>query len=58
MILYHENGRIGIFDDKGNEANRYDEIPSFRLKKVTDVRKMVKNDIYSHTPLVFIQLKI
>ncbi|EIE79588.1 hypothetical protein RO3G_04293 [Rhizopus delemar RA 99-880] len=37
MILYHENGRIGIFDDKGNEANRYDEIPSFRLKKFYNV---------------------
>lgn len=30
MIFYHEDGRGGMLDDKGNEANQYDGIPSFR----------------------------
>ncbi|KAG0765711.1 hypothetical protein G6F29_001249 [Rhizopus arrhizus] len=46
MTFYHEDGRESIFDDKENEANQYDEIPSLCLKKITDLRKMVKNDIY------------
>ena len=33
MTFYHEDGRESIFDDKENEANQYDEIPSLCLKK-------------------------
>lgn len=52
MTFYHEGGKGGVFDDKGNEANQYDEIPLFRLKKITDLRKMVKSDVYFGSQLV------
>ncbi|KAI7847118.1 hypothetical protein BDC45DRAFT_578552 [Circinella umbellata] len=42
-----KHGRGNIFDDKGNEATAYDESPSFRLKKITDLKKLVKNNTYS-----------
>lgn len=38
MSFHRKDGKGGIFDDGGNEA------PSFRLKKVTDLKKMVKKD--------------
>lgn len=37
MTFYHKDGRRGIFDDEENEANQYDDIPSFPpTKKITD----------------------
>ena len=47
ITFYSEDGRGNIFDDKGNEATAYDESPSFRLKKITDLKKLVKNNTYS-----------
>lgn len=47
MPFYCEDGRGNIFDDKGNEAATYDEAPSFRIKKITDLKKLVKNNTYS-----------
>jgi transposase-like protein len=47
IAFYHEDGRGNIFDDKGNDATAYDEVPSFRLKKLTDLKKLVKNNNYS-----------
>lgn len=47
MPFYSEDGRGNIFDYKGNETTTYDEAPSFRLKKITDLKKLVKNNTYS-----------
>ncbi|KAI7852141.1 hypothetical protein BDC45DRAFT_537711 [Circinella umbellata] len=47
ITFYSEDGRGNIFDDKGNEATACDESPSFRLKKITDLKKLVKNNTYS-----------
>lgn len=47
ITFYCEDGRGNIFDDKGNEATAYNEVPSFRLKKITDLKKLVKNNTYS-----------
>ena len=47
ITFYSEDGRGNIFDDKGNEATAYDESPSFHLKKITDLKKLVKNNTYS-----------
>lgn len=46
ITFYSEDGRGNIFDDNGNEAVAYDEVPSFRLKKITDLKKLVKNNNY------------
>ncbi|GAA5817435.1 hypothetical protein MFLAVUS_010981 [Mucor flavus] len=40
ITFYSEDGRRNIFDDNGNEAAAYDEVPSFRVKK------LVKNNNY------------
>ncbi|KAG1349169.1 hypothetical protein G6F62_003658 [Rhizopus arrhizus] len=47
IAFYREDGKGNIFDDKGNNAAAYDEAPSFRLKKLTDLKKLVKNNTYS-----------
>jgi transposase len=47
IAFYREDGRGNIYDDKGNNATAYDEVPSFRLKKLTDLKKLVKNNTYS-----------
>jgi transposase len=47
MPFYSEDERGNIFDNKGNETTTYDEAPSFRLKKITDLKKLVKNNTYS-----------
>lgn len=46
ITFYSEDGRGNIFDDNGNEAAAYDKVPSFRLKKITDLKKLVKNNNY------------
>ncbi|KAG2209301.1 hypothetical protein INT46_003970 [Mucor plumbeus] len=46
ITFYSEDGRGNIFDDNGNQAAAYDEAPSFRLKKITDLKKLVKNNNY------------
>ncbi|KAI8367028.1 hypothetical protein EDC96DRAFT_544064 [Choanephora cucurbitarum] len=40
ITFYSEDGRGNIFDDNGNEAAVYDEALSFRLKKITDLKKL------------------
>ncbi|KAI7847508.1 hypothetical protein BDC45DRAFT_525920, partial [Circinella umbellata] len=47
ITFYSEDGRGNIFDDKGNEVTAYNESPSFHLKKITDLKKLVKNNTYS-----------
>lgn len=48
MPFYCEGGRGDIFDDKGNEAAKYDEARSFRLKKIAALKKkFVENNTYS-----------
>ncbi|KAI9254364.1 hypothetical protein EDC94DRAFT_618610 [Helicostylum pulchrum] len=47
IAFYREDGRGNIFDDKGNNAAAYDVAPSFRLKKVTDLKNLIKNNTYS-----------
>ena len=46
ITFYSEDGRGNIFGDNDNEASAYDEVPSFRLKKITDLKKLVKNNNY------------
>lgn len=44
--FYHEDGRGNIYDEEGNDATTFNEAPSFRLKKLTDLKKLVKNNTY------------
>ncbi|KAG2209381.1 hypothetical protein INT45_010803, partial [Circinella minor] len=41
--FFYEDGTGGIFDEQGQEAPSYVEDKSFRLKKLTDLRKYIKN---------------
>lgn len=44
ITFYSGDGRGDIFDDNGNEAAAaYDKVPSFRLKKITDLKKLVRH---------------
>ncbi|KAG1167496.1 hypothetical protein G6F36_012526 [Rhizopus arrhizus] len=42
-LFFYEDGTGGIFDEQGQEAPSYVEDKSFRLKKLTDLRKYIKN---------------
>ncbi|KAG2225439.1 hypothetical protein INT45_010075 [Circinella minor] len=41
--FFYEDGTGGIFDEQGQEAPSYIEDKSFHLKKLTDLRKYIKN---------------
>ncbi|KAG2203814.1 hypothetical protein INT45_009327 [Circinella minor] len=47
IAFYHEDGRGNIYDCEGNDATTYDEAPSFRLKKLTDLKKLIRNNTYA-----------
>ncbi|KAG1470052.1 hypothetical protein G6F56_002901 [Rhizopus delemar] len=47
IAFYHEDGRGNIYDGEGNDATTYDEAPSFRLKKLTDPKKLIRNNTYA-----------
>ncbi|KAG1046942.1 hypothetical protein G6F43_010590 [Rhizopus delemar] len=42
-LFFYEDGTGGIFDEQGQEAPSYVEDKSFRLKKLTDLRKYIKS---------------
>lgn len=46
MIFYHKDGRENVFGVQSNEANNYDKIRSFRLKKITNLKKFVNKKMY------------
>ncbi|KAI9330548.1 hypothetical protein BD770DRAFT_432631 [Pilaira anomala] len=43
MNFFHEDGRGGIVNESGEEASAYLVEPSFRLKRLTDLQKYIKN---------------
>lgn len=43
MQYFYEDGTGNIFDEKGDEATTFIEEKSFRLRKLTDLRKYIKN---------------
>ena len=42
IAFYHEDGRGNIYDGEGN-----DEAPSFRLKELTGLKKLIRNNTYA-----------
>jgi transposase len=43
MQYFYEDGTGNVFDEKGDEATTFIEEKSFRLRKLTDLRKYIKN---------------
>jgi hypothetical protein len=41
--IFHEDGKGGIFDENGESAAAHVVDPSFRLTKLTDLSKYIKN---------------
>jgi hypothetical protein len=43
MQYFYEDGTGNIFDEKGDEVTTFIKEKSFRLRKLTDLRKYIKN---------------
>lgn len=51
MQYFYEDGTSNIFDEKGDEATTFIKEKSCRLRKLTDLRKYIKNTAVITTPL-------
>ncbi|KAI9262562.1 hypothetical protein EDC94DRAFT_518922 [Helicostylum pulchrum] len=47
IAFCREDGRGNIYDGEGNNATAYDKAPSFCLRKLTGLKRLVKNSTYS-----------